>query len=90
MNRDLGQEVVQKLGSSAKFWATDVLDTNSIKAAVDGAVEWIKETGKPIGGVIPAAGVGAPATVSCAIRIPDQYVLSSHSENRCSIGAAIP
>ena len=69
MNDDLGLELAKKLGSCARFWNTDVLSTESIKAAVDGTVEWIKETGKPIGGVIPAAGVAAPAAVSLLLSV---------------------
>ncbi|KAF6805051.1 3-hydroxyacyl- dehydrogenase [Colletotrichum sojae] len=63
MNEDLGNELVAKLGSSAKFFVCDVLDTESIEAAVKGTAEWVKQSGKPIGGVIPAAGVGNPATI---------------------------
>jgi 3-hydroxyacyl-CoA dehydrogenase / 3-hydroxy-2-methylbutyryl-CoA dehydrogenase len=64
MNEDMGNAFAKDLGSSAKFFVCDVLDTDSITAAVQGTVAWIKQTGKPMGGVIPAAGVGNPATVS--------------------------
>ncbi|KAJ5013499.1 hypothetical protein K4K57_002689 [Colletotrichum sp. SAR 10_99] len=63
MNEDLGNELVAKLGSSAKFFVCDVLDTKSIEAAVQGTADWVKQTGKPVGGVVPAAGVGNPATI---------------------------
>lgn len=63
MNEENGADLVAKLGSSAKFFVCNVLETESIKAAVDGTVAWAKETGKPLGGVIPAAGVSTPATV---------------------------
>ncbi|TDZ32959.1 putative oxidoreductase [Colletotrichum spinosum] len=63
MNEDLGNELVSKLGSSAKFFPCDVLDTKSIESAVKGTAEWMKTSGKPLGGVIPAAGVGNPATI---------------------------
>jgi 3-hydroxyacyl-CoA dehydrogenase/3-hydroxy-2-methylbutyryl-CoA dehydrogenase len=64
MNEENGAELVSNLGSSkAKFFVCNVLETESIKAAVHGTVAWIKETGKPLGGVIPAAGVSTPATV---------------------------
>jgi 3-hydroxyacyl-CoA dehydrogenase/3-hydroxy-2-methylbutyryl-CoA dehydrogenase len=63
MNEELASELVQQLGSSAKFFACDVLDTDSIAAAVEGAVAWVHQTGKPLGGVIPAAGVSTPATM---------------------------
>lgn len=64
MNEESGNELVSKLGPSAKFFLCDVLDTKSIEAAVQGTADWVKGTGKPVGGVIPAAGVGNPATVS--------------------------
>lgn len=41
-----------------------MLDTESVAKAVQGAADWAKETGKALGGVIPAAGVSTPATVS--------------------------
>ncbi|CAM1504438.1 Fc.00g020290.m01.CDS01 [Cosmosporella sp. VM-42] len=63
MNEENGQEIVKKLGSSAKFFQCNVLDTDSIAGAVKGTVDWIKETGKTLGGVIPAAGVSTPATI---------------------------
>lgn len=63
MNEDSGNELVSKLGSSAKFFVCDVLDTKSIEAAVQGTAAWVKESGKPVGGVIPAAGVGNPSSV---------------------------
>lgn len=63
LNEESGQEVIEKLGGSAKFFACDVLDTESIASAVQGTVDWAKETGKALGGVIPAAGVSTPATV---------------------------
>ena len=63
LNEENGAEVIKKLGSSAKFFVCDVLDTKSIADAVKGTVEWVKETGKTLGGVIPAAGVSTPATV---------------------------
>jgi NAD(P)-dependent dehydrogenase (short-subunit alcohol dehydrogenase family) len=56
---------VKQLGgpSRARFFAVDVTDTESIATAVKGAAEWVHETGKPLGGIIPAAGVGNPALV---------------------------
>ena len=55
MATDLGGDKV------ARFFAVDVTDTDSIKAAVDGTVDWITTTThKPLGGVVPAAGVGFP------------------------------
>ncbi|KEY68406.1 hypothetical protein S7711_01182 [Stachybotrys chartarum IBT 7711] len=63
MNEELGREFVQELGGSARFFICDVLDTDSVAKAVQGAVAWVGETGKTLGGVIPAAGVSTPATM---------------------------
>lgn len=64
LNEELGAEIVKQLPQDAgKFFACDVLETESIAAAVAGVVEWIGKTGKPMGGIIPAAGVGNPSTV---------------------------
>jgi NAD(P)-dependent dehydrogenase (short-subunit alcohol dehydrogenase family) len=65
LNEDAGAELVKELGgpSRAKFFAVDVTDTASIAAAVKGTAEWVHETAKPLGGIIPAAGVGNPALV---------------------------
>ncbi|CAK7212615.1 hypothetical protein SBRCBS47491_001527 [Sporothrix bragantina] len=65
-NEDDGKSVAAALGGDkvAKFFTVDVTDTDSIKAAVDGTVEWItKTTHKPLGGVVPAAGVGFPGLI---------------------------
>lgn len=63
MNADDGAELVQRLGPQTKFFECNVLETASIQAAVDGTAEWIKSTGRPLAGVIPAAGVTLPATM---------------------------
>jgi 3-hydroxyacyl-CoA dehydrogenase / 3-hydroxy-2-methylbutyryl-CoA dehydrogenase len=64
MNEENGQEFVKQLGSTAaKFFVCDVLDSQSVTRAVQGTADWIKQTGKTLGGVIPAAGVSTPATV---------------------------
>lgn len=64
LNEELGAEVVKLLPEdSGKFFVCDVLETESIAAAVKGVVEWTEKTGKPMGGIIPAAGVGNPSTV---------------------------
>ncbi|KAG5923540.1 hypothetical protein E4U42_004926 [Claviceps africana] len=60
---DEGHDVVKQMGPSAKFYACDVLDTESITKAVRATAEWAKQVNKPIGGVIPAAGVSTPATI---------------------------
>jgi hypothetical protein len=64
MNEELASELVKEIGGGkAKFFETNVLETESIAAAVKGALEWVKETGKEVGGVIAAAGVSTPAKV---------------------------
>jgi len=67
LNEDNGKALEKQLGSSAKFFVVDVTDTVSIAAAVKGTVEWTKRSGKPLGGIIPAAGVGNPGLV-CALQ----------------------
>ena len=64
MNEDLGTALIQELGPArAKFLPCDVSSTASIAAAVAATVAWTTETHKPLGGVIPAAGVGLPGLV---------------------------
>lgn len=63
MNEELGNNVAQELGPSAAFFRCDVTDTESIAAAVKDTLAWIKETGKLLGGIIPAAGVGSPGLI---------------------------
>lgn len=64
MNEELAEELVKEVGGGkVKFFQTDVLETDSITNAVKGALEWVKETGKEVGGVIAAAGVATPAKV---------------------------
>lgn len=64
LDSNSGDAIVKELGARAKFIKTDVTDTASIKKAVSAGVEWTKETGKPFGGVVAAAGVAFPAKVS--------------------------
>jgi NAD(P)-dependent dehydrogenase (short-subunit alcohol dehydrogenase family) len=63
LNGDAGARIAKELGERAVFFETDVSDTESIKTAIDGTATWVKKTGKAIGGVIAAAGVGAAAKV---------------------------
>ncbi|KAL5315167.1 hypothetical protein ACEPPN_017818 [Leptodophora sp. 'Broadleaf-Isolate-01'] len=64
MNEELAAEVVKEIGGGkSKFFETNVLETESIASAVKGALAWIKETGKEVGGVIAAAGVSTPAKI---------------------------
>jgi 3-hydroxyacyl-CoA dehydrogenase / 3-hydroxy-2-methylbutyryl-CoA dehydrogenase len=61
LNADTGARVVRELGSRAKFWEADMRDTAALEKAVSEISAWTIETSAPIGGVIPAAGVGLPA-----------------------------
>ncbi len=70
MNEELGNDLVNELGPSAKFFKCDVTDTENIAAVVKCSIDWIKETGKPLGGIIPAAGVGIPGLVSVQAHLP--------------------
>ncbi|KAF2277831.1 3-hydroxyacyl-CoA dehydrogenase type-2 [Westerdykella ornata] len=63
LNADNGAKVASELGSRAKFFEVDVSSTDSIAAAIKGTVEWVKETGKEIGGVVAGAGVGLPGLI---------------------------
>lgn len=67
MNEESGQEFAKEIGANARFFICDVLDTDSVTKAVEGSAAWAQQTGKPLGGVIPAAGVSTPATVSWTI-----------------------
>ena len=69
MNKELANEVVKEWPGKAKFFEANVLETKSIAAAVQGALEWVKETGREVGGVIAAAGVSTPAKVSYVLQI---------------------
>lgn len=60
LNPDNGASIVSELGQRTVFFETDVSDTASVEAAVKAAGEWIKDVGKPLAGIIPAAGVGTP------------------------------
>ena len=63
LNSDNGNKIASELGSRAKFFETDVSDTESIQKAVEGSVAWVRETGKEVGGVIAGAGVGLPGLI---------------------------
>lgn len=63
LNAENGNKVASELGSSARFFACDVTDSESIAGAVKGITAWISETGKTLGGIVPAAGIATPATV---------------------------
>ncbi|KAE9984595.1 hypothetical protein BLS_001970 [Venturia inaequalis] len=63
LNAEAGEKVTKEFGDKSIFFETDVSDTSSVEAAVKGSVEWVKKTGKPIGGVVAAAGVGGAAKI---------------------------
>jgi len=64
MNEELAAELVKEIGGGkTKFFETNVLETESIAAAIKGVLEWVKLTGKEVGGVIAAAGVSNPAKI---------------------------
>lgn len=68
MNDELAADVVQAVGGGkARFFEANVLETESIASAVKGALAWVKETGKEVGGVIAAAGVSTPAKVCLSL-----------------------
>ena len=61
LNADNGEKIVKELGNQTKFFEADMSESESVESCVKNVVSWVKSTGKPIGGVIPAAGVGNPA-----------------------------
>ena len=65
LNEDNGAETIKELGGDtrAKFWECDVSDSGSVEAAVKGVLGWVSSSGKEIGGVVAAAGVGFPGKV---------------------------
>lgn len=64
LNAENGEQVLKQLNNErVVFSETDVSDTKSVQAAVDGTVKWIEKTGKPMAGVVPAAGVGSAAKI---------------------------
>lgn len=63
-NADLGAAFAAELGAdNARFFECDVRNTESIAAGVKELAVWVETTAKPLGGIIPAAGVGLPGLV---------------------------
>jgi NAD(P)-dependent dehydrogenase (short-subunit alcohol dehydrogenase family) len=60
LNPDNGAKVAKRLGERVKFFEVDVTNSERQQEVIKQVVQWTKETGKEIGGVIPAAGVGLP------------------------------
>lgn len=55
---------MKELGEDrARFFLTDVTSTSSISDAVEKVAQWTRHTGKELGGVIAAAGIGSAAKV---------------------------
>ena len=50
-------------GGGAKFFECDVTSTTSIASAVAALTTWTSTTGLPLGGIIPAAGIGLPGLI---------------------------
>lgn len=67
LNADLGTQAASDLGPSARFFQCDVTSSESIARAVEGTMAWVAESGKPLGGIVPAAGIATPGTVSSAL-----------------------
>lgn len=68
LNTDSGEQAVKSLGSErSRFFEVDVGESESIATAVSGVAKWIKETGKDIGGIVSAAGVGNPGKVGTMV-----------------------
>lgn len=63
LHADNGSKIASELGERAKFFETDVSSTEAIATAIKGTVEWVKQTGKEIGGVVAGAGVGLPGLI---------------------------
>lgn len=77
MNTEQGEAFAAELGPSrARFWQCDVSDTDSIAAAVEGVAAWVGETGVPLGGVVPAAGVGNPALVCLSLSLSHTHTFT--------------
>lgn len=71
IDQSSGEEALKHIGTErSRFFETDVSETESIEAAVAGVVAWVKQTGKAIGGLVSAAGVGNPGKVTCSSFLP--------------------
>jgi NAD(P)-dependent dehydrogenase (short-subunit alcohol dehydrogenase family) len=64
LNEAAGREMVNDLSPERTNFATaNVAETGDIAEAVEKTMSWILQTGKPLGGVIAAAGVGNAAKI---------------------------
>ncbi|KAH7110707.1 hypothetical protein EDB81DRAFT_926820 [Dactylonectria macrodidyma] len=60
LDEELGSAAVEELGPSARFYRVGDTLTDKIADAVEKSAQWAKETNKPLGGVIPGAGISVP------------------------------
>ncbi|KAK3987081.1 3-hydroxyacyl-CoA dehydrogenase type-2 [Cladorrhinum sp. PSN332] len=64
LNPDLASPLIKELTPArAIFIECDVSSTEDISSAVQKIKDWISETKYPLGGIIPAAGVGRPGLI---------------------------
>lgn len=58
-----GEKIAQDADTDqCKFYSADVASTDSIASAISSILDWIESTGRPLGGVVTAAGIGIPTT----------------------------
>ncbi|KAF4922358.1 3-hydroxyacyl-CoA dehydrogenase type-2 [Colletotrichum viniferum] len=72
-NSNLGTAATTELGASMKFLQCDITITQSVADAIKATLDWAQEAGKPIGGIITAAGTGSPCMLPDAERVPCSY-----------------
>ncbi|EIN05571.1 3-hydroxyacyl-CoA dehydrogenase [Punctularia strigosozonata HHB-11173 SS5] len=53
----------QEYNARVKYFETDITSLSDIERAVAGTVQWFKDSGAPLGGVINCAGVGLPSKI---------------------------
>lgn len=51
------------LGARSKFWQLDITKSPDVESVVEQVVDWSKETGAALGGVVNCAGIGTAAKV---------------------------
>ena len=70
-----GGQVLTEIGSNkGRFFRVDISDTTSLTTAIFGVLEWAKNTGGKVGGVVAAAGVGNPTKVAYRLISTEQHV----------------
>jgi len=81
------EDAVKEIGSErTRFFEADVSETESIENAVAAVAAWVKESGKAIGGLVSAAGVGNPGKVRVykAASTVTSFLFSSLSLTWCA------